>query len=964
MNNSIRLIIAGLSVLTGPILGDRATIDATKSQVALPLSKAPVIDGNIEAGEWSQAGGAAGNFWHVFPSDKMSDGIRGGALGDGAKNVPTSNADLSYTVYAGYDADNLYVAVRVKDDNLQEDSAAADSANGNTWMDDSVEVFIDGDNSNFPRRDTSGSNPAVVGSGGQFVITVNNAYRDAEAGKPGYGEKAAWYAKTTKSAEGYDAEFRISLKTIGNPKPGDIIGFSVAVNDDDDGGGGERQVIWVGLPHTECTYGNLILGGRDYVAPKSAAPTVDGIITPGEYASAEGVSIDSSSAVFDIPSGDDTFSLSDLRYRFWVVHDADNVYVAVDVVDNIVVTDTAQAGSEDGNTWEDDSVEIFFDPNNSKDQGRGSEQFEGQYVITANGAHRDNEANNPTFGDHWNAVAKKTSRGYQTEFVFKKSALLNLKDGNSTGFHIAVNDDDGEGRKAQMGWSGRAHSEYTYGKLTLGPATSATVSKTRIDDTKTQAALPLTTPPTIDGKIDAGEWVRAGGAAGPFWQVFPSDKVDDGIRGGAIGDGAKNAPTSAADLSYNVFAGYDANNLYIAVQVKDDNIQEDSAAANSADGNTWMDDSVEVFIDGDNSNFPNRDTSGNNPAVVATGGQYVITVNNAYREAEAGKPGYGVGKAWYAKTAKVDGGYEAEFRISLKTIGNPKPGDVIGFSVAVNDDDDGGGGERQVIWVGLPHTEATYGNLIFGSRSYTAPKKSAAPKVDGTIELGEYSGAETIRLNSFNAIFDIPSGDDTFEPSDLSYRAWAIHDADHVYVAVDVVDDNVVTDTAEAGGEDGNTWEDDSVEIFFDPNNSKDQGRGTEKFEGQYVLTANGAHRDNEANNPAWDTDWTAATARTAKGYAVEFKIKKSALLNIKDGGTTGFHIAVNDDDGEGRVAQMGWSGRAHSEFTYGTLTLGGSGGVARVNIKGIKTSGNNLEISFETSNPTGTHAIQKNSEL
>ena len=33
----------------------------------------------------------------------------------------------------------------------------------------------------------------------------------------------------------------------------------------------------------------------------------------------------------------------------------------------------------------------------------------------------------------------------------------------------------------------------------------------------------------------------------------------------------------------------------------------------------------------------------------------------------------------------------------------------------------------------------------------------------------------------------------------------------------------------------------------------------------------------------------------------------------------------MNDDDGAGRKSQPGWSGRAHSEFTYGTITLGGA---------------------------------------
>jgi hypothetical protein len=168
----------------------------------------------------------------------------------------------------------------------------------------------------------------------------------------------------------------------------------------------------------------------------------------------------------------------------------------------------------------------------------------------------------------------------------------------------------------------------------------------------------------------------------------------------------------------------------------------------------------------------------------------------------------------------------------------------------VDDDDDGAGGERQLTWAGLPHTEATYGNLMIGGRSYSAPK-TAAPTVDGKINASEYAGAAEISLNEFTAMFDIRSGDDAIEATDLSYRAWVVHSADAVYVAVDVTDELVTTDTAEAGSEDGTTWEDDSVEIFFDADNKKDLVRDSALlYEGQFVITANGAHRDAEANNP------------------------------------------------------------------------------------------------------------------
>jgi hypothetical protein len=155
------------------------------------------------------------------------------------------------------------------------------------------------------------------------------------------------------------------------------------------------------------------------------------------------------------------------------------------------------------------------------------------------------------------------------------------------------------------------------------------------------------------------------------------------------------------------------------------------------------------------------------------------------------------------------------------------------------------------------------------------------------------------------------------------------------------------------------------VEIFFDPNNSKDLGRGAQQYEGQYVFTANGAWRDNEANNPTFGEsgDWYAATTRTFMGYQVEFKVKKSALLNPADGSAMGFHIAVNDDDGTGRKMQMGWSGRAHSEFTYGTLALGGAI-TGTIKIEQIVVSGNDLKITIATFNPSGAHTIQKTSSL
>ncbi len=473
-----KILFAGICLIlfAGVSVADRATYEDTKTQIAMPLAEPPVIDGIIDfaGGEsWVRAGGAygatGGSYWYLSLDLNLEDEIRGGMVGD-VGDPPFDDNDQSFQIYAGYDADNLYIAVRVVDDFTETDDAEANSANGSTWQDDSVEVFIDGDNSNYPDRDTSGTNAEVVGTGGQYVITANNAYREAEAGNPGFGEDAAWFAKTEWTDTGFDAEFRISMDTIGNPQPGDIIGFTVGVNDDDDGSTAERQMMWVGSPHTEITYGNLVIGKRTYTAPKTSAPTIDGVINADEYAGAPEIAVNPFTGVYDVTAGDDTWPVENHGFSAWIVHDDEAVYVAADVYDDAVVNDSAETGSEDGSTWYDDSVEIFFDPDDSDDTAGGGQPYEGQYVFTANGAWRDNEANNPMFGesDDWFAASSTTDNGYQIEFKITKFALIDPADGDTMGFHICINDDDDGGdRDSQMGWCGRAHTEWTYGDLTL-----------------------------------------------------------------------------------------------------------------------------------------------------------------------------------------------------------------------------------------------------------------------------------------------------------------------------------------------------------------------------------------------------------------------------------------------------------------------------------------------------------------
>jgi len=459
--------------------------------------------------------------------------------------------------------------------------------------------------------------------------------------------------------------------------------------------------------------------------------------------------------------------------------------------------------------------------------------------------------------------------------------------------------------------------------------------RTTYEATKGAIALPMSSPPTIDGVLDFDNelWDVAGGGKGggtSNWCILYSDNAEDFVTGGDVSSGE--APFYTGDCDVSIWVGYDAEYLYIAVQVNDDDLWTDVCGKETANGNTWEDDSVEVFVDGDNSNYPTSDTTGTNPEVVGTGGQFVITAFNSYREAEAGNPGYGKDGAWYAWTELTDKGYQAEFRISMAAIGNPKQGDIIGFSVAVNDDDSDG--TRQLIWCGKPHIEATYGNLLLGPHTYTAPKVTQAPTIDGTVSASEYSNAPMIDESNYTGMYDTSGRDDSTIDGDLSYQAWIVHDNEYVYVGFDVKDDVIVTDTAAPGSEDGNTWTDDAVEIFFDANNDKEPTYTNSDltnhppFEGQYVLTPNGAHRDNEAGNPTYGKsgDWYGLASQSATGYQIEFQVAKTALLNPADGAVMGFNIALDDDDSEIEVLQLLWQGHAHYEPSYGVLILSESG--------------------------------------
>jgi len=148
--------------------------------------------------------------------------------------APSSSTDCSGTWRALWNWENLYVLVEVKDESLTNDSGGGD----NKWNDDSVEIYVDGDNS---------KNASIGDDDHQYTCRWNNEELETPSaihhGAPSL--VGVEYAVTT-TADGYLLEVKLPWMSImgKSATPDQLIGFDVWINDDDDGGDRDSQVSW------------------------------------------------------------------------------------------------------------------------------------------------------------------------------------------------------------------------------------------------------------------------------------------------------------------------------------------------------------------------------------------------------------------------------------------------------------------------------------------------------------------------------------------------------------------------------------------------------------------------------------------------------------------------------------------------------------------------------------------------
>ena len=179
--------------------------------------------------------------------------------------------------------------------------------------------------------------------------------------------------------------------------------------------------------------------------------------------------------------------------------------------------------------------------------------------------------------------------------------------------------------------------------------------------------------PDIDGKIARDEWLRAANASTINYETLGND-IENLLR----------SPVSR----YLDGAGYsewwamhDGTNLYLRIRVTNDA----SSSSSFFDSEMpWHDDSVELYIDGDNSKGESYDGV-NDFQVFVSADNYVLPYF-----APSSAPGMRI-------FHKSTGGslYNIEVAINLESVGI-KIGKPFGFDVHINEDDNGG--DRDAKW--------------------------------------------------------------------------------------------------------------------------------------------------------------------------------------------------------------------------------------------------------------------------
>jgi len=397
-------------------------------------------------------------------------------------------------------------------------------------------------------------------------------------------------------------------------------------------------------------------------------------------------------------------------------------------------------------------------------------------------------------------------------------------------------------------------------------------------------------------------------------------------------------------------AMWDDQNLYILVYNQDDVICD-----NPAQTAGWQKDAVEIYIDADNSKYP--DGVAPDPGGGLAPGDIQLTIPHIYMGAEAANLA-NIGFPAAIPTTGVEfiiteddnvvslGGWWLEMKIPLDNIDLPAvAGTEIGWELQQDESDDNTARTGMSKWWSPSNNSWTnasiWGTAVLSDRVVdTTLEIRKVPSgvsitIDGQMdEIYQHANPATMNL------YRVDGGVIDNIMFDAFVTTYALWDDTNYYLFFDVVDDDIQDNPAQTAG-----WQKDAVEFYIDADNSKypdgvapDPGGGLAPGDIQLTIphiymgveAANLANIGFPAAIPTTGVEFV-ITEKNEGGWNLELKIPLDNIdLPAVEGTQLGFEVQLDESDVDNagaRGAMEKWWNASNNSWTdasiWGTAYLG-----------------------------------------
>ena len=548
--------------------------------------------------------------------------------------------------------------------------------------------------------------------------------------------------------------------------------------------------------------------------------------------------------------------------EFYLLWDDKNIYIAV-----VMKDEKLSMNKTGGDIWNADCVEIFFSTTNAV---AGHDEHY-QYGFNANDQRWNwcnMDGNGSREPDYLQIASSVTADGYLLEASIEYGQMLSLdfSAGNTIGFHPVFDDTDNGDRELQMTWTGReAHDQSLgYGHMVLSadpapePEPPGLIGHWKLDDGEGAVAVDLS------GRGNDGMISNLNGGLGLDGSVW----VDDPVRGTVISfngtaDGAfvraGDIPqmTLTNDFTWAFWANHNAENTADNDIILGNRMDENAVDFVPRQFIKFTPTKFEWHMNGNgDDNLEYDDIPADvwlHHAVVKTADQLTY-----YRN-----------------------GIEASSGTFTQPLDFPQP-------LFFGGDNEGAEGEN---WSGLMSDVRIYNRALTGLEILAVVKgveqidmeigfATKPPVIDGEVD-GIWANASTQYI--------VPLDD----PANASGSWMALYDSENLYVIVDMTDDSLQNDSA-------SSWQDDSVELYFDGGNTK---VNTPLSGDDHQYTFGWTTDDIQGTNVQGATEGIEhAQVDTDTGWRIEIKLPWLSMQGAEPqaGDLIGIDCYYNDDDDGG----------------------------------------------------------------